>query len=165
MIALFEFMVAMLVVAVVAEVFLTTAQAILVVVVAALVCAGVRGLWQHGEARLRAVLAAAGGRCCQACAVMADDDLMDVADDVFADGARPVNEPRAGWDRLDGRNRGAWLDHVSRTANAQNARWITERQIDPVGKRMVSDLEKWLESGREPGSETTGEIRRGDPGE
>lgn len=105
------------------------------------------------------------------------DDLMNLADKVFGDDVRPVNEPRPGWDRLDGRNRGAWLDHVSRTSNTQNARWITGRQQEQAQEQAGATLadgaaaflaspqaERELQQIRHE-RETTGEIRRGDPGE
>lgn len=101
-----------------------------------------------------------------------DDDLMDVVDAVFEDGARPVNEPRSSWDRLDGRNRGAWLDAVSRASNTQNARWITGRQQESAGRSLADEAADFLAAEaarearrREAARETTGEIRRGEPGE
>jgi hypothetical protein len=133
---------------------------------------GGRMLWLRWCDALRQRTHRAGHDCpCLACSALTDDepdDLMAVADAVF-DGDEPptpVNEPRDDrWGVLDGRNRGAWLDYVSRTANQQNARWITGRQQEQAGMSLADEVAEFLaEESRKPG-ETTGEIRRGDPGE
>ena len=139
---------------------------------------GGRILWQHWCDALKLVTHRAGGVCpCLACSVLDDgDDLMDVADSLFDSGARPVNEPRPDrWGSRNARNRGAWFDRVSRAANTQNARWITGRQLEQAGRTVAAEFAEFLadpdkvaevlaEEPRRPG-ETTGEIRRGDPGQ
>jgi hypothetical protein len=99
--------------------------------------------------------ACACGQCDNCDPLMAP--IVDILD------GRPVNEPRPDrWGSLDGRNRGAWLDAVSRTSNQQNARWITGQQQEQAGRSLADEVAEFLEAeARRPG-ETTGEI--GGPG-
>lgn len=147
---------------------------VLLAVVSALALAGVLCWpWKDDEQSIAPGEDLAQPSCpCGACGAIAydsadeDDDLMDLADTLFGPDTQPVNEARDDrWGDLDGRNRGAWLDHVSRTANTQNARWITGRQQEEAGMSLADEVAEYLEAeARRPG-ETTGEIRRGDPGE
>jgi hypothetical protein len=147
-----------------------------VVAVAVVVTAAGWMLWRLG--RRPRPGQAAGWDCCAACGVMADDDtddLMDPIVDIFAgEPVRPVNEtrPTSVWSQLDtpDSNRGRHFDDRSRRQNERLVRWFTEKQQEQVARQaapqVIAEAEALLRkrSFRERG-ETTGEIRRGDPGE
>lgn len=148
-----------------------------------LLVAGVaRMVWARWSEALKQVTHQAGGGCpCLACTALADEDaddcgcgtgtncdpLMDPIVDIFADEIRPVNEhrPPSVWSRLDApSNRGRRFDDPSRARNERLVRWLSVEQQEllarQAGPQVIAEAEALLRSG-----ETTGEIRRGDPGE
>lgn len=176
---MFEILLAVLAVALLLHTLVEAGEVLLWVGVLLMLAGGARMVWHRWLGRFRAECDGED-RCCWACeaAGPADDlpagdwdydghtdDVWDPIADIFADEVRPVNEPHPlRWERLDGRNRGAWLDHVSREAAAQNGRWISERQQEQAGRALADEAAAFLAAEAARG-ETTGEIRRGDPGE
>ena len=100
------------------------------------------------------------------------DDLMALADDVFATPPTPVNEPGISrWPGLDtaGPNAGAWFDDESRKSNQANARWITKMQQRKLGVVLVGETEQFLvaEAARRARQQSAADEtwQRGEPGE
>ncbi|MEU4558606.1 hypothetical protein AB0F72_09450 [Actinoplanes sp. NPDC023936] len=77
---------------------------------------------------------------------------------------RPVNERRdSRWAARNG-NRGDYFTEASLSSTAQNADWITRRQQEQEAQLGIAKLERLL-AAKAAETETTQEIKRGDPGE
>ncbi len=75
------------------------------------------------------------------------DDLMDLAEAVLEDGARPVNDTSTGrWAQLDNSAPADRYARMSRARNEQLGRWMTELRQEQEGRRVVTGFERLLEA-------------------